>query len=126
MSYFGGLGAGKGWDKFKFVVTPDELRSVFADLEFWFVVTNRRVNVNYKVDDRTSFFKGYEDYFKRVTSGLPWDKRKDWEIESNVRLSITRDPNKIIFEDIIDKGGIRSKEFKLVRPQEPVVNVAPF
>jgi hypothetical protein len=28
MGYFGGLGAGKGWNKFLFIITPDEFKQI--------------------------------------------------------------------------------------------------
>jgi hypothetical protein len=126
MSYFGGLGAGKGWNKFKFVLTPDELVEIFKDLEYWLVITNRRVDIDYCVNDKTSLFDSYENYFGKITSGQPWNKKEAWQIESGVRLSITQDPKKIKFEEMRDRKGELSKEFKLVRPEEPVINISPF
>jgi hypothetical protein len=42
-----------------------------------------------------------------------------------MRISITDDIDKIDFENIINKEEV-SKEFKLVRPTEPVINISPF
>lgn len=126
MSYFGGLGAGKGWNKFKFVLTPAELKEVFEGLDYWFVITNCRVDINYSVNDKISLFDSYKVYFNKITSGQAWDKREDHQIESGVRLSITDDPKKIKFEERRDRKGELSREFKLVRHQEPVINISPF
>lgn len=56
-----------------------------------------------------------------ITSGQPWNKKEAWQIESGVRLSITQDQKKIRFEEMRDRKGELSKEFKLVRPEEPVI-----
>lgn len=126
MNYFGGLGAAKGWKKFKFILTPDELEGIFQDLQYWFVITNRRVDIDYCVNDITSLFDNYQNYFKKITSGQPWNKKEAWHIESGVRLSITQDPKKIKFEEGRDRNGEPSREFKLVRPEEPVITISPF
>ena len=48
MGYFGGLGAGKGWRRFYFVVAPDELQRVLMDSECALLVSNGRVPVDYE------------------------------------------------------------------------------
>jgi hypothetical protein len=126
MNYFAGLGAGKGCNKFKFVLTPDELKEIFTQLDYSFVITNQRVTIDYTVDDTTSLFQNYDAFFTKITSGEPWDKNVSWPIENGVRLSITQDPKKIKFVDSKERNGNVSKEFKLVRPEEPVINIAPF
>jgi hypothetical protein len=52
--------------------------------------------------------------------------KKDWQIESGIRISITDDLKKIEFKPILDNEMRKSKEFNLVRPTEPVINIAPF
>jgi len=125
MSYFGGLGAGRGWHTFRFIVLPDELQNIFLDLDYWFVLTNQRVPISYRVEDKNSLFKNYELYFEKIFSGEPFLK-KDWQIESGIRISIIDDSKKIEFEPVFNKLKEKSKEYKLVRPTEPVINVAPF
>jgi hypothetical protein len=125
MSYFGGLGSGKGWHTFRFIVTPNELRNIFSGLDYWFVLTNQRVPVNYRVEDKESLFESYELYFEKVFSGELFLK-DDWKIESRMRTSITDDYQKIEFELIFENEKKKSNDFKLVRPTEPVINVAPF
>ena len=125
MSYFAGLGAGKGWHTFHFIVMPDELQNIFSDLDYWFVLANQRVPINYRVEDKTSLFGSYKLYFEKLFSGEPFLK-KDWQIESGIRISITDDSKKIEFQPMLDKEKKKSNEFKLVRPTEPVINVAPF
>lgn len=126
MSYFGGLGAGKGWDKFKFVLTPADLRSIFENLNYWFVITNSAVVIDYSITDKDSLFENYKRYYNKIVSGEPRTTKEDSQIESGIRISITDSPAKISFEEICSKKGTVSKEFKRVVVQEPVVNVTPF
>nr|WP_299175170.1 hypothetical protein [uncultured Allomuricauda sp.] len=126
MSYFGGLGAGRGWHKFKFILKPERLNSIFQNLNYWFFITNTRVPIDYEISQETTFFDDYETFFNRVVSGKEWNKKEDWAIESPIRVSITNNLDSIKFEDIKNRKGEISSEFKLVRPSEPVVNIRPF
>ncbi|KAF2333628.1 hypothetical protein [Flavobacterium ginsenosidimutans] len=127
MSYFGGLGAGKGWNTFKFIITPQEFESLFQDLNYYFVITGSRVEINYKNTDEQYIFDSYKSYYNEVLTGEnKFDKKEQWSFERDIRISITDDLCKINFQDIIDKKGIVSNDFKLVRPTEPVINISPF
>lgn len=127
MSYFGGLGAGKGWNTFNFIITPKEFELIFRDLNFNFVITNTRVPVAYKKTDKSLVFDGYHDFFNAIIIGEnEYDKKEYWSYEYKIRVSITNDLSKIKFEKIIDKKGIISDEFKTVRPTEPVINISPL
>lgn len=127
MSYFGGLGAGKGWNTFNFILVPAEFESLFTDLQFYFIVHNRRVEINYEYSDHGFIFKAYQLFFEQTLIGQnELDRREKWEIEQDIRISITDDLKKIEFENIVDKKGFISEEFKLVRPTEPVINITPF
>lgn len=125
MSYFGGLGAGKGWNTFNFILTPKEFESIFKDLQFYFVITNTRVPIDYRATEKSSVFIGYNDFFNEtLTGGRKLDRKEHWFYEDKIRISITDDIDKIDFENI-DNQEV-SKEFKLVRPTEPVINISPF
>ncbi len=126
MGYYGGLGAGKGWHKFKFVLRPESLMEVFEKMNFWFVITNTRVPIDYEMSKETSFFDDYATFFNRITSGKDWDRKEDWMFESAIRISLINDLETITFEDIKNRKGEISSEYKSVRPKEPVVNVRPF
>lgn len=127
MSYFGGLGAGKGWNKFNFILTPTEFESVLENLKFYFVTTNTRVAIDYKKTDTSYIFDGYKDFFNEILIGKKeLDRKEHWSYESKIRISITDDIDKISFKQIIDKKGILSSEFKSVNPTEPVINISPF
>jgi hypothetical protein len=62
MAYFGGLGAGKGWLKFLFLVEPDILRDVLAAVQPVLVVTNRQVPVDYQSTPMTEYLDVYTCY----------------------------------------------------------------
>lgn len=127
MSYFGGLGAGKGWNKFNFILTPQEFESIFDKLKFYFVITNSRVSIDYTQTDQKFIFDSYKDFFNEVIIGKKeLDRKEQWFYESKIRISITDDINKISFKEIIDKKDVLSNEFKLVHPTEPVINISPF
>lgn len=127
MGYFGGLGSGKGWNKFNFILTPKEFESIFTDLQFYFVITNTRVPIDYKATDTPYVFDGYKDFFNEIIiSNKEYDKKEHWLYENKIRVSITGDINKIGFKEIIDKKGTVSDAFKLVDPTEPVINISPF
>lgn len=125
MSYFGGLGSGKGWNNFNFILTPEEFKSIFSELKFIFLITNTRVPIDYIATDSSYIFDSYSTFFdKIVVRKEELDRKEHWTYE--IRISITDDITKIKFEEITDKKGIVSDEYKLVKPAEPVINVSPF
>jgi len=127
MSYFGGLGAGKGWNKFNFILTPKEFESIFSELKFYFVITNTRVAIDYTATDKSYVFDGYKDFFNEIMIGnKEYDRKEHWLYEDKIRISITDDISKIGFKEIIDKKGSVSNKFKLVEPTEPVIDISPF
>ncbi|GAA3777330.1 hypothetical protein [Flavobacterium ginsengiterrae] len=123
MSYFGGLGSGKGWNTFNFILTPKEFNSIFENQKYSFVITNSRVEIDYTETDKEFIFNSYKDFFNEIIIG---DKKDYWIFEEKIRISITDDINKIQFNDIINKKGIVSSDFKLVSPTEPVINIRPL
>lgn len=127
MSYFGGLGAGKGWSTFSFILTPAEFELLFKDLQFNFVIDNERVEIDYQQTEKSIVFNGYKQFFEQILTGKKkLSEKAKWEIESLIRISIIDDLKKIEFDDIIGKKGLVSKDYKLVRPIEPVINIGPF
>lgn len=127
MGYFGGLGSGKGWNKFNFILTPNEFESVFTELKFYFIITNKSVPIDYKITDKPYVFAGYKDFFNEIIIGeKEHDRKEHWFYEDKIRISITDTINTINFKEIIDKKGIVSNDSKLVDPTEPVINISPF
>ncbi|WP_222984049.1 hypothetical protein [Flagellimonas meishanensis] len=126
MSYYGGLSAGRGWHKFKFVLKPESLSQVFQNMTYWFVITNSRVAIDYEMSKETSLFDDYRAFFTRIVSGKDWNRKEDWTYESAIRISVINDLETIIFEDIKNRKGEISLEYKSIQPIEPVINIRPF
>lgn len=128
MNYFGGFGVGKGWKKHNFILTPIEFELLFTDLQFYFVITNSSVPIDYKYSNNDSIFKAYALFFEQVLIGQQEITREEkLGIEQNIRISVIDEFKKIDFESIVNKKGVViSQEYKLVKPREPVINISPF
>jgi len=126
MRYFGGLGAGRGWLLFHFILTPDEFPKIFEELQYSFVTTGSRVDSDYNETSKQDYFRAYKLFFETLLTGQQsLGNRKPWTIEHPVRESIIDDINKISFREITDKRG-KPMPYKLVEPSEPVINITPF
>lgn len=113
-----------GWNRFKFVLLPEEFENLFTDLEYYFVITNQTVDKDYEVNDQSSVFKKYKDFFVKITSGQSWDAKQDWKLR--LQSSIIDDKNKISFRHVKDEQGKLYPEYKHATPQEPVINISMF
>lgn len=63
------------WHKFKFVLHPSEFELIFSGLDYFIAITNERVEVNCKIEDKTSIFKEYELYYNKMISGIKEKKK---------------------------------------------------
>lgn len=127
MGYFGGLGAGKGWNSFKFILTPSEFEKIFDDLNYSFIETGARVSIDYTESPKPSIFDGYQVFFDQILTNSDsdiLDKKAKWDIESQIRISIIDDIHKILFVNIENENEM--PEFKRVEPLEAVININPF
>lgn len=118
MGYFGGFGAGKGWQSYYFLITPDELHAQLAALELSLVITNCRVPVTYFSTPIEEYREQYAAYFRAVSGE---GDGVDWHVTSPMYISLTRPSVHIGFEVIT-----RHPEYKLVEPSEPLINLSPF
>src|SRR4051812_7294822 len=66
MGYFGGLGAGKGWRNFLFVVDPDVLREVLIAIKPVLVITNARVPSEYISTPLDEYIAAYSHYLEAM------------------------------------------------------------
>ena len=127
MGYFGGVGAGRGWHRFKFILTPQEFQDLFMDMTCFFVTTNSRVAINYTFTEQEYVFEGYKQFFDETLIGqITHDRKRRWEIEQPIRTAITDNLNKIAFRNSLDTEGNVSSVFKVTDPLEPVINISPF
>ncbi len=118
--YFGGSGSGKGWSKLKFIISPDEFKSIFNQLAYSFIITDRRVKSNYRESDKKDIFNAYSVFYKEImTEKKRLDIRK--HTDRILSISIIDDINKIAFNTVST-----STEYKLAMAKEPVINVTPF
>ena len=126
MTYFGGLGSGRGWDSISFILTPDELPMLFDGLKYSFVITNSRVASDYKETPKEDFFQAYKRFFEQILiCQEPLTEKKLRETGHPFHQSVIDDINKITFEEIKGpKGG--PTPYKLVEPLEPVIDISPF
>lgn len=111
------------WHKFKFVLHPSEFEIIFSGLDYFIAITNERVEVDYKIEDKTSIFKEYEMYYNKMISG---SKRKKEEWKLDIYTQITDNPKYIDFEIFEIKENKQLKKFKRAIQNEPVINVSPF
>lgn len=126
MGYFAGLGAGKGWNKFNFILTPKEFQEIFEGLTYAFIKTCSRVENDYKESNKKDIFEGYEMFFNQILIGqTALTKEKVWSIEQTIRISVTDDINKISFS-VCENERKERLPFKVLEPTEPVINIAPF
>ena len=126
MGYFGGLGSGRGWNKFDFILTPNEFQKVFDGLRYSFVTTNSRVESGYKESSKQNYFQAYKHFFERTLVGEELlNEQELWSIEEPILESIIYDIEKISFRDIKDEKG-NYMPYKVAEPSEPVINISPF
>ncbi len=114
---------GLKWLSFNFVLKPGEFESIFKDLQYYFAVTNQRVDVDYQITDKTSVFRSYDLFYNKVISGDEWSK-EDWRLDINT--AITDNPELIKYEAFEREENNEIKTFKRVVQMDPVINISPF
>lgn len=126
MGYFAGLGAGKGWNTFNFILTPKEFQEIFDGLTYAFIKTGTRVENDYIESNKKDIFEGYEIFFNQILIGqTALTKEKAWSIEQVIRVSVTDNTDKVSFR-VCENEKKETLPFKVLEPTEPVINIAPF
>jgi hypothetical protein len=115
MAYSGGLGSGKGWLKFLFLVDPEILRDVLVAARPVLVITNGRVPADYESTPLTDYVESYERYVKAMLESPAEASRASTAIYMGLAASLER------FSPKPCAGG----NYKLMNPDEPVVNLGP-
>jgi len=115
MSYSGGLGAGKGWYKFQFAVTPNEMSNVLRSYNLFVVKTTKRVPIDYSYTSLDEYLDSYQQYVDAMvnTVEVPW--RFCSSISHSLVTSLT------IFEPKV----CPDPAYKLMNPIESVINLGP-
>ena len=114
---------GLKWKKFKFTLHPTEFEAIFKDLDYFIAITNKRVDENYQISDKTSIFSQYKSFYLKITSGEEW-KDDDWKLD--IHTSITDHPKNIKYEVFKREEDGEIKTFKRSIQMVPVINISPF
>jgi hypothetical protein len=115
MTYFGGLGAGKGWLTFFFLVEPEILRDVLVAANAVLVVTNRRVPAAYKSTPKTEYLKAYERYVEATLESPTAARLASRDVYISLAASLKT------FSPVVCSDA----RYKLMNAEEPVVNLSP-
>ncbi len=114
----------KKWIKFNFIVTPAELEDIFKELNYFIAVVNTRVDLDYKITDKTSIFRDYSLFYQRVVSGKEWQKK--WGAYP-ICTHLTTNPNHIKYEPFEIKENGKIKKFKkTISIEEPLISIGLF
>lgn len=114
---------GLKWLKFKFILHPSEFENIFYGIEYFIAITNQRVEVDYKIEDKTSIFKQYELYYNKIISGNEW-KKAEWKLD--IHTQITDNPEYIKYEVFEIEEDNQYKKFTRAIQIEPVINISSF
>jgi hypothetical protein len=115
MGIFGGLGAGKGWHKLQFLITPDELEHLLVARSLHMMITNRRVPLSYRESEIEEYCSAYRVYVEAMRGARPLN----YEVTGPMYVSLAHSLD-IINERVIDG------EYKSMEPEEPTVYLSPF
>jgi hypothetical protein len=115
MAYFGGLGAGKGWLTFLFLVETEVLRDVLAAVNPVLVVTNGRVPADYQSTSMTEYLEAYARYLNAMLESPEAASRASTAIYVGLAASLDKFSSQLCPDT----------KYKLMDTQEPVVNLGP-
>lgn len=116
MGYFGGLGAGRGWLKFLFVVDPDVLREVLIATKPVLVITNSRVPADYKSTPLEEYIAAYSRYLEAMVESVEAVQKAAMGTHMGLAVSIDR----------FSPTPCPDVRYKVMNCDEPVVNLAPL
>lgn len=115
MGYFSGIGAGKGWLKLQFVTEPEVLRDIFVATKAVLVITNGRVPTKYLSTPLSKYVEAYGAYLKAILETA----EVHWSVSGAADMGLTTSL------DHFEPEACPDKRFKLMNPQEPVINLRP-
>jgi len=119
MGYFGGLGAGKGWNKYFFIITPDEFKKIF-DIKSNYVINNQRMPIEYTSTSFDELVSNYSKYYQKIKSGTIFDQKTDWDLATILYISFVHDMKLCEYEICPDP------KYKLIDFIEPFPSISPF
>lgn len=114
MSYFGGLGAGKGWHKTHFLLEAQELSELLSQRTLTLVRTNGWVPRDYVETSPDEYVNSYRRYLEQLCANSWLGRTAVGDLD--ISLTTTRE---ILVEDDCNDPG-----HKLLRPREPVISLS--
>jgi hypothetical protein len=115
MTYFGGLGAGKGWLKYLFLVEPEILEDALIVSKAALIIVNSRVPADYQSTQRSEYVQMYRDYLEAMMGSPDAARRASFAVQVGLASSLDKFAPKLCPDE----------RFKLMNPAEPVVNLRP-
>ena len=116
MGYFGGLGAGKGWLKFLFVVHADVLREVLIATKPVLVITNSRVPAEYESTPLDEYMAAYSRYLEAMVESVEAAQKAAMGTYMGLAASLDR----------FSPTPCPDARYKLMNCDEPIVNLTPL
>ena len=116
MNYFGGLGAGKGWMKFLFLVEPEMLREVLIATKSILVITNSRVPAEYVSTALDEYIAAQSQYLDAMLASTEKAKKAAMATYMGLAASLDR----------FSPMPCPDSRYKLMKSDEPVVNLTPL
>lgn len=108
------------WDKFYFIISPDEFEQIFGELPAVFVA-RKKVDEPLQTVPKSAVFDKYNTLFYNILS----KKCKGALMEGWFQESIIDDLDKVQVEPI-PKDDKRQYVFQSLRPAEPFIDLSPF
>jgi hypothetical protein len=121
MSYFGGTGAGKGWNSFNFLISTIELEKVLYNLNTILIVFNSRVEINYDSTKVNEYVNNYDKYINKIFDGSMFVRKNDWKIVSSINMGLLGDRS-ILTWNTIEKY----PEYKKCDLARPIPTLSPM
>src|SRR5437660_9594707 len=116
MGFFGGLGAGKGWLKFLFIIEPDVLRDVLTATKAVLVMHNSRVPAEYGLTKLDEYPETYTRYLEAMLESAEAAQKAAMGTYMGLAASLDR----------FSPPPCPDSRYKLMNCDEPVVNLTPL
>jgi hypothetical protein len=116
MGYFGGLGAGKGWLKFLFLIDPDLFRDVLIAAKPVLVITNSRVAASYESTPLDEYIAAYTRYLDAMLDSAEAAKVAAMATYIGLAASLAQ----------FSHEPCPDSRYKLMNSDEPVVTLSPL
>jgi hypothetical protein len=110
------LGAGRGWTKLKFLITPEELASLLTGRDLILAVTDSRVPADYESTPAAEYVAAYASYVEAVFADATVPHHLAMGLYMSVASSL----------DVLTAETCPDARYKLLHPHEPLINLSPL